>query len=60
MQDCKSTVSGLDSKTVVIVCLTINAHSALVTQNCPSQLSQEGNDYSNGDEQIYITVFLAK
>ena len=45
------------SKTVVTVRPTKNAHSAqLVTQNiCPSQLSQEGKDYSNSDEQIYNT-----
>ena len=49
------------SKTVVTVRLTKNAHSAQVTQNiCPSQLSQEGKDYSNSDEQIYNTMLLAR
>ena len=44
---------------VVTVRPATNAHSAQVTQNFPSQLSQ-CKDYSNSDEQIYNTMLLAR
>ena len=60
MQQLLETNGSKTSKTVVTVRPTINAHSTQVMQNCLSQLSQEGKDNSNSDEQIYNTMLLAR